>query len=259
MVRVPRPGEIVHAREGWEVPAGGGAVAAVQLARLAGGGDFFTALGRDELGRRALRGLEQLGLRVHVAWREAPTRRALTYIDDQGERTIVTLGERLAPAGADELPWELLAKIDAVYFTAGDADALRAARRAQVVVANPRAADAMHAGVAIDALVLSADDAQERHYAEDLGVAVDLLVFTEGAHGGSYRRAEGAHGRWSAAPAPSARADSYGCGDSFAAGVTYGLGAGMGVDAALALAARCGAMCLTGSGPYERQLAAGQI
>src|SRR5438046_3042188 len=33
--RVPRPGEIVHALETWEEPAGGGAVAAAQLARLA--------------------------------------------------------------------------------------------------------------------------------------------------------------------------------------------------------------------------------
>ncbi|MEA2411961.1 MAG: ribokinase, partial [Thermoleophilaceae bacterium] len=33
--RVPKAGEIAHARESFEIPAGGGAVAAVQLARLA--------------------------------------------------------------------------------------------------------------------------------------------------------------------------------------------------------------------------------
>ena len=33
---VPRPGEIVGAQETWEEPAGGGGVAAVELARLAG-------------------------------------------------------------------------------------------------------------------------------------------------------------------------------------------------------------------------------
>ena len=53
---------------------------------------------------------------------------------------------------------------------------------------------------------------------------------------------------------PGAPVDSYGCGDSFAAGLTYGLGAGMALPDALALAARCGAVCLTGRGPYERQL-----
>jgi ribokinase len=48
--------------------------------------------------------------------------------------------------------------------------------------------------------------------------------------------------------------DSYGCGDSFAAGLTYALGAGLGLDDAFALAARCGAECTGGRGPYERQL-----
>jgi ribokinase len=48
--------------------------------------------------------------------------------------------------------------------------------------------------------------------------------------------------------------DSYGCGDSFAAGLTHGLGSGLAVPDALVLAARCGAVCLTGRGPYERQL-----
>ncbi len=47
--RVPRPGEIVHASATWEEPGGGGAVAAVQLAKLAGEATFFTALGDDEL------------------------------------------------------------------------------------------------------------------------------------------------------------------------------------------------------------------
>jgi ribokinase len=48
--------------------------------------------------------------------------------------------------------------------------------------------------------------------------------------------------------------DAYGAGDSFAAGLTYGLGAGWSVDKAVELAARCGAACLTGSGPFEGQL-----
>ncbi len=79
-------------------------------------------------------------------------------------------------------------------------------------------------------------------------------VWTEGAHGGSYRTNEGESGRWLPVPLPGAPVDSYGCGDSFAAGLTYGLGAGLALQDALALAARCGATCLTGRGPYERQL-----
>ncbi|MCW5808134.1 MAG: ribokinase, partial [Deltaproteobacteria bacterium] len=48
---VPAAGDIVHARAELAVAAGGGAVAAVQLARWAGACTFYTALGDDELGR----------------------------------------------------------------------------------------------------------------------------------------------------------------------------------------------------------------
>jgi len=61
---------------------------------------------------------------------------------------------------------------------------------------------------------------------------------------------------WPATPLPGPVRDAYGCGDSFAAGFSFGLGARMELDAALELGARCGAACLTGSGPYEGQLAA---
>ncbi|HKP91615.1 MAG TPA: PfkB family carbohydrate kinase, partial [Thermoleophilaceae bacterium] len=61
-------------------------------------------------------------------------------------------------------------------------------------------------------------------------------------------------GKWAAAPLPGPVADAYGCGDSFAAGLTFALADGRGTDDALELAARCGAECLTGHGPYERQL-----
>ncbi len=83
--------------------------------------------------------------------------------------------------------------------------------------------------------------------------------FTEGVRGGHYSSRTGQSGRWQAAPAPGPQVDSYGCGDSFAAGFTYGLGAGYAVDDALALAARCGAYCATGYGPYERQLTAREL
>src|SRR5213080_3095955 len=117
---VPAPGEIVHVLESWEEPAGGGAVAAVQLARLAGECLFLTALGDDELGRRAARELEQLGVRVEAAWRAEPQRRAFVHVDATAERTITVIGDRMGPSAADELPWDELDGADAVYFTAGD-------------------------------------------------------------------------------------------------------------------------------------------
>ncbi len=275
VAHVPRAGEVMHAREPFEEPAGGGAVAAVQLARLAGAAMLVTALGEDELGRRSVARLRELGVDVRAARRTQPTRAAVTLVDDERERTITTFGERLEPAAADaELPWEGFAELDAVYFTAGDVHALRAARAARVLVASPRAVRALGHGVALDALVLSADDAIEREAAAGARGDAALVVSTRGARGGSYwergaapdqitarkrtaredAEGRGTDGTWDASAPPGPIVDSYGCGDSFAAGLTYGLGAGLAVPAALELAARCGAACLTGRGPYERQL-----
>jgi ribokinase len=258
VAHVPHAGEVVHAADPFEEPAGGGAVAAVQLARLAGESQLMTALGDDHLGQRSLARLGELGVRVHARFCHEPTRRALTLVDEHRERTITTIGERLEPRGDDEqLDWSALAGTDAVYFTAGDERALRAARAAtRVLVASPRAHDALGHGVALDALVLSADDAIEREQAEREHAAAeaDVVVLTEGAHGGHFRTRTGETGRWEPAPLPGAPVDSYGCGDSFAAGLAYGLAAGRTLPDALALAARCGATCLTGRGPYGRQL-----
>jgi ribokinase len=251
---VPHAGEVMHARDPFEEPAGGGAVAAVQLARLAGEAMLITALGEDELGDRSVARLRELGVDVHATRRTTGTRRAVTLLDDAGERTITTLGPRLEAMGDDELPWGALEGMDAVYFTAGDLGALRAARTARVLVASPRAGDALKRDVPLDALVLSEEDAIERHQAVRVQDEAELVVFTKGAHGGTYRTRGGESGRFSAARPPGEPVDSYGCGDSFAAGLTYGLGAGMEVPDALELAARCGATCLTGRGPYERQL-----
>src|SRR5947209_12989631 len=100
--RVPGPGEIITAERDWMLPAGGGAVAAVQLARLAGECTLYTALGDDEIGRRSREGLEELGVIVEAALRpDEPTRRAFTFLDSAGERTITVIGHRLAPLRTD--------------------------------------------------------------------------------------------------------------------------------------------------------------
>lgn len=256
VAHVPAAGEVVHARSPFEEPAGGGAVAAVQLARLAGSSMLVSALGDDEHGRRARLRLDQLGVQVHAAAVEAATRRAVTLLDDEGERTIVTLGARLEPPAAlVREEFERAGGCDGVYFTAGDAQALRAARAgARVLVASPRAAHALGHGVELDALVLSAADERERAMAREAEGEARVIVLTEGERGGSFCTQAGASGRFDAAPLPAAALDSYGCGDSFAAGLTFALARGLALEQALALAARCGAVCATGRGPYERQL-----
>lgn len=255
---VPAAGEIVHAREPFAEPAGGGAVAAVQLARLAGSALLITALGDDEPGQRSRQRLAQLGVRVHAALRDAPTRQALTLLDAQGERTITTIGERLEPRIADShLPWDELENVDAVYFTAGDGGALAAARRGRVLVASPRASAALDEQLTVDALVLSREDEIEREAAGRHERDARLLVLTEGARGGSFRELGGERRRWSARPTHVV--DAYGCGDSFAAGLTFALGCGLSAQEAVELGARCGERCLTGRGPFERQLSADDL
>jgi ribokinase len=252
--RMPSAGEIVHAEDSWQEPAGGGAVAAVQLARLAGECLFITALGDDDLGRSAKAGLEGHGVRVAAAWRTEPQRRAFVHLDASAERTITVIGERMGPRGDDDLPWDELDGADAVYFTAGDPEAVRKARAAKRLVATTRARDALvPAGVELDALVASALDAGERYEPGDLEPAPRMVARTQGADGGSFEGLDGA-GRWAAAPLPGPAVDYYGSGDCFAAGFTYGLAVGLPPADALALGARCGAVCATGRGPYGAML-----
>lgn len=259
--QVPRAGEVVHAHEVFAEPAGGGAVAAVQLARLAGGCVLYTALGDDAEGQSARERLQELGVEVHASLCAEPTRRAVTLVDEAGERTITTFGPRLEPFAQGNALEELAGTdFDAVYFTAGDALALAAVRqRTRALVASPRARTALGHGVELEALVLSGEDEIEQCEAARAEGEAELVVSTEGAQGGSYRSRSGERGRWAAVAPASELADSYGCGDSFAAGLTFALGRGMEIDAALALAARCGAACITGRGPYERQLCAADL
>jgi ribokinase len=250
---VPAPGEIVHALETWQEPAGGGAVAAVQLARLAGACLFLTALGDDELGHRAAKELGELGVRVETAWRPEPQRRAFVHIDAAAERTITVIGDRMGPHGDDPLPWDELTQADAVYFTAGDAGALRAARSARRLVATPRANEVLlPTHVQLDVLVRSARDRGERYV--ELDPPPRYVAQTDGAQGGSLIEPDGTTTHWDAAPLPGPAVDAYGAGDSFAAGLTFGLATGLSPVQAVEVGARCGAAVMTGRGPYEGQL-----
>ena len=252
---VPAAGEIVPALETWEEPAGGGAVAAVQLANLNGSCLFFTALADDDLGRRSREELEARGVTVHAGRAPGAQRRALTHIDEDGERTITVLGDKLLPSGEDgSLPWEELRRCAAVYFVSGDVGALRTARHCPVLVATARElATLRRAAAPLDVLVGSGEDAAERFESGELDPEPNIVVTTAGGLGGWIRPG----GPFRAAPLPGLVGDAYGCGDCFAAGLTYGLALGKPVDEAVALGAECGAAVLTGKGAYEHQLTAG--
>ena len=248
--RVPAPGEIVTARATWTQAAGGGAVAARQLRALAGDAAFFTVFGEDDLGRAAERELRDLGIRVEAVYRSEPQRRCFVFLDDAGERTITTIGTKLVPHAADPLPWEELGTVDAVYFCGGDADALRAARAARVLVATARELPTLReAAVRLDALVHSAYDEAERYEPGDLDPPPAVVVSTEGSSGGSYSGG----GRWRAAPLPGPLADTYGAGDCFAAGLAFALGARRSLEDAVATGARCAAAAMTRRGAGHLQ------
>lgn len=248
---VPRVGEILHARAAWSEPAGGGAVAAVQLARLQGEATFFTALADDPLGRQAREVLTEHGVCVLAAPRPGPQVRAAVFLDADGERTITVFGPACLPRGDDPLPWPDLAHFDALYFAKGDVAALQAARQARVLVATARELPKLRqAGIRLDALVHSTHDPGEAYRPGDLTVLPRLVVTTEGAAGGRWHDDAGREGRYQASVLPGTRADAYGCGDSFAAGLTWALGRGLDVDAALRVAADCGAAALCRRGAH---------
>jgi ribokinase len=238
---LPASGSIVHASERWAEPAGGGAVVARQLARLAGRCEFFTALGNDELGHESARRLAALGIDVHAV-HAGDTRRAWTHVDAEGERTITVLGDKLLPRGP--LP---LGGYDAAFFVSGDVEALRSARRARLVAATLRERQTLiAAAVPLDLLVGSLNDAGEQH---DDSLDATIVVLTDGAAGGTIN---GEH--YEADSPPGAISDAYGAGDSFAAALLYGLARGDDVQGALRLATRAGAAVITGRGPYSSQL-----
>jgi ribokinase len=242
---VVRSGAILHSDGGWEEPGGGGGVAAVELARLGGRCTLFTGVGDDAVGHRLEADFARHGVTVDASRWQGPHRRAITLTGTDAERTIVVVGDAQHRRGlTDELEG-----VDAVYLCKGDVAAVRAARRARVLVATARVLPLLReAGVRVDALVGSASDPSER-YDGDLVPAPGVVVRTEGAAGGHWSTADRA-GRWTAAPLPGEPVDAYGCGDSFAAALTYALGRGDDVEQACAFAAERGAVALTRRGAH---------
>jgi ribokinase len=250
---VPRAGEIVQGTYLLGVPAGGGGVAAVALARFGAQTLFYTSFGDDDLGHRAAEELRRRGVNVFAAYRAEPQRRAMTMIDAERERTIVLMGHRHIARGSDALPWEHLATCDAVYITGGDADAVRKARSAKVVVATSRILPLLNeAGIQVDALVGSDNDAAETYADGDLEPRPHLVVRTDGGKGGTLTIAGSAPTRY--APVQTeVTGDTYGAGDTFAAALTFALGQGKAAADAVAFAAQRAAEVVHWVGPYPSE------
>ncbi len=249
--QLPKAGTICHSTKYFEEPAGGGAVAAVQLTRLIGEPvHLITALGKDSIGEKSYQRLEQLGLKLSVAWREKPTRRGISMIDSQGERAITVIGERLQPLGNDQLPWKELVNYEGIFVTATDANGLQNCRNSKVLAATPRLklSTIEEANVRVDALIGSGLDPGEQITTKDKFPSPKIRISTEGALGGQVWPG----GRYAPVQLKTPVVDAYGCGDSFAAGVTAGLSAGWSLEQAISLGSHCGASCATHFGPYPK-------
>ncbi len=234
---------------------------AVQLARLAGDCTFYTALGDDERGAWSRRRLAELGVRVEAATRDEPTRRGVVFVDANGERTITTLGRRLEPTTADDLPWDELEGVDAVYFTAGDAGALREARRREGAGGDEPDRGPARRGRRAP----GRGRGQRRRPGRGVRsrrrspIHPTWSFGPTGVRGGRYETSDGRSGPYEPAAPPGPVVDTYGAGDSFAAGSRSRSVAGLEIEEALSLAARCGAWCAAGRGPYGNQLAASDL
>lgn len=251
---LPRPGEIVHLGETVVIAGGGGGIALHQLAKSAVELHLFTALGNDDAGAAVGASIEATGARIHAARRDEPHTRDIALITPDGERTILVFGEPLHPRADDDLPWDTLATCDAAYFTAQDPDVIRSARAARVLVVTARRSEALvRSGVCADVVVGSARDPREASTLADYAVPPLALVMTEGALGGRIETAAGVV-RFSAGPAPSPIAGSYGAGDSFAGALTWYLARGLPVPDACTRASAHGAAVLRGVNPVEWQL-----
>jgi ribokinase len=246
--RVPGPGEIVTALESWSEAGGGGSVTAGEFGRLGAQTTFFTAFGADDVGARAEAELRGRGLRLESVLREAPQRRAFTFVDGDGERAITVMGEKLVPHAGDPLAWSGLDSTDAVYFCGGDPLAVQHARRARVLVATARELPTLRAArVELDVLIHSGRDGGERFRAGELDPAPRLVVTTEGPKGGRYAGAV-EEGRWAAVPLPAPLEDTYGAGDCFAAALAFALAEGRSTADALGFAAERAALAITRRG-----------
>ncbi len=252
---LPKPGDIVHLDAPVRFPGGGGGITFFQLLRGPAEVHLFTAVGDDDAGAAVAARLATTRAVLHAARRDTPHTRDLVLVTPGGERTIVVIGTPLQARIDDPLPWDVFAGCDAVYFTGQDADVLRAARAARVLVVSARRRPVLvRSGVRADVVVGSAHDPLETSARADYPVPPGAVVMTEGGAGGRIETADGV-ARYPAAPPPAARVASYGAGDSFAGALTWYLACGLPLADACGRAAVHGAAVLAGPNPLEMQLA----
>jgi len=209
---------------------------------------FFTSLGNDDYGDKCFKILSNMGIKLHVAWRDKPTRRGFSLIDSQGERAITVIGERLSPTHKDNLEWNILKKMDGIFITASDSEIFKMARSASILCTTPRVGlnTINKSNVLLDGLIGSNLDPGEAFSFSELSLKPKYIIKTEGEKGGILFPG----GRYKALKNKKLKVDSYGCGDSFAAGILYGMASKWDIDKCLNLAKVMGRDASEFFGPY---------
>jgi len=246
----PKPGVISHSKKSHEYPAGGGSIIAKTLSELTLNKiHFFTALGNDDYGKKSFKILSNMGIKLHVAWRDKPTRKGFSLIDSQSERAITVIGERLAPNSNDNLEWSLLKHMDGIFITASDSETFKMARSASILCTTPRVGlnTINKSNVLLDGLIGSNLDPGESFSLSELAVKPKYIIKTEGENGGIIFPG----GRYKALKNKKPKVDSYGCGDSFAAAILYGMASKWNIDKSLNLAKVLGKDANDFFGPYK--------
>ncbi len=249
--KLPKPGVISHSKKSIEFPAGGGSVIAKILSDLTiNEVHFFTSLGNDYYGKQCFNILSNMGIKLHVAWRDKPTRRGFSLTDNSGERAITVVGERLAPTCRDNFDWNIFKKMDGIFITAADSGIFKKARVAKIVCTTPRVGlnTINKSNIFIDGLIGSNLDPGEAFSLSQLSLKPRYTIKTEGEKGGILFPG----GRYKALENINPKVDSYGCGDSFAAGILYGLASKWSIDKSLDLAKILGRDSSEFFGPYQK-------
>ncbi len=248
--QLPKPGVISHSEKSIEHPAGGGSVIAKTLSELTNNQvHFFTSLGNDYYGEQSFEILSNYGIKIHVAWRDKPTRRGFSLIDSNGERSITVIGDRLAPTYKDNLDWNIFEKMDGIFITASDSEIFKKARIADSLCTTPRVGLNIinKSNVFLDGLIGSNLDPGEVFSLSDISIKPKFIIKTEGENGGILYPG----GRYKALINTKQKIDSYGCGDAFAAGILYGLSSKWSIDKILSLAKLLGKDASEFFGPYK--------
>jgi ribokinase len=197
----------------------------------------------------------QARIQIHAAVRAAEHPRVVVLIDPSGQRTIVVTASPLQPAASDPLPWSILDRCDAVYFTGADPESLRLARAARCLMVTSRRNTVLKAAqIRPDIIIGSCADPRENAPFATYDPSPAALVLTDGPRPIRIFSAAGTEAI-EPPPAPAQTVGDYGAGDSFAGALTYFVAHGLPIAEACRRAGPYGRAVLRGIDPTEQQLA----